>query len=118
MVQKERFRLVCRGALKRIRTNPLPYKSILLHRKEPYLILGPFRIEILSSSPIKLLVHDFFKDCESEWLKNYASMVFDTPNRVENPEQYGKLGISFQSNAVELNMHGPNANLSDRNRLS
>lgn len=114
----ERFRMVCRGVLKGIRKHTFVYKSILLHRKDPYLILGPFRIEILSSTPIKLLVHDFFNDFEAEWLKYYASVVFYTPARIIHPETFGNVSVSSQSNAVELHMDGPHVNSSAGIRIA
>ena len=116
--KKERFRLVCRGAIKRIRKDLIKYECILLHRKDPYLILGPFKIEILSSSPIRLLMHHIFDDPEVEWLKQYSSELLDTPARLVHPEMFGNISVSSQSNSVVLYLNSPHIHISDSIRLN
>ena len=105
---KERFRLVCRGILKeREYRKQKSYKSIFCHRTNPFLQLGPFKIQVLSSPPIKLIVHDVFYDHEVEWIKKYAIKRLDTPDQVIHPEQFGNRSVSSQSNAVSLEMVWP-----------
>ena len=44
---KERFRLVCRGILKeREYRKPKSHKSTFVHRTNPFLQLGPFKIQV------------------------------------------------------------------------
>ena len=105
---KERFRLVCRGILKeREYRKPKSHKSTFVHRTNPFLQLGPFKIQVLSSPPIKLIVHDVFYEHEVEWMKEYAFRRLDTKAQVISPEQYGNRSFSSQSNAVALEMVWP-----------
>ena len=105
---KERFRLVCRGVLKEREYRKLKsYKSTFVHRTNPFLQLGPFKIQVLSSPPIKLIVHDVFHDPEVEWLKEYALKRLDTIDQIIHPEQFGNRSFSSQSNAVSLQILRP-----------
>ena len=105
---KERFRLVCRGILKETEyRKPKSHKSTFVHRTNPFLQLGPFKIQVLSSPPIKLIVHDVFYDHEVEWIKEYAMKRLDTPDQLIHEEQFGNRSVSSQSNSVTLEMVWP-----------
>ena len=109
----ERFRLVCRGVIKEIKQDQFVHKSVFLHRNDPYLILGPFKIEILSLSPIKLLVIEFFRDSESEWIKYYASAIYK-PYVLDN---FGENAAAAMSHTVGLPLNDSQTNLPDSIRL-
>ena len=99
---------MCRGILKeREYRKPKAHKSTFVHRTNPFLQLGPFEIQVLSSPPIKLIVHDVFYDQEVEWLKQYALQRFDTIDQVIHPDRFGNTSVSSQSNAVSLEMVWP-----------
>ena len=101
---RERFRLVCRGIIKKIRwKKSVWYKSVLVHRQNPFLKLGPFKIQILSESPIKTIIHDIFSDKETNWMYSLAVINLKTAkNQVVQPEKSGNATVSSQSNAVTL----------------
>lgn len=108
MSSKERYRLVCRGIIKeRKYRKPKSHKSTFVHRSNPFVKLGPFKIQVLSSHPIKLIVHDVFYDHEVEWLKEFALKRFGTVHQVIHPDQFGNIPVSSQSNAVTLEMIWP-----------
>ena len=99
---------MCRGILKETEyRKPKSHKSTFVHRTNPFLQLGPFKIQVLSSPPIKLIVHDVFYDNEVVWLKEYALKKFDTIDQVIHPEQYGNTSVSSKSNAISLEMVWP-----------
>ena len=101
---KERFRLVCRGVIKKIVWRKTVWlKSVLVHRHNPFLKLGPFKIQILSEAPIKVIIHDIFSDKETDWLHSLALYNLKAgKDRFVQPEKWGNLSVSSQSNAVTL----------------
>ena len=101
---KERFRLVCRGVIKQIVWRKTVWlKSVLVHRHNPFLKLGPFKVQILSEAPIKVIIHDIFSDKETDWLHSLALQNLKADkDRFVQPEKWGNLSVSSQSNAVTL----------------
>ena len=48
---------------------------------KPYLLLGPFKIEVLTHNPIKIICHDLFNDIEIKWIRNkYTAGAYAVPN--------------------------------------
>ena len=101
---RERFRLVCRGVIKKIRwKKSVWFKSVLVHRHNPFLKLGPFKTQILSETPIKTIIHDIFSDKETDWMYLLAVKNLKTDkDQVVQPEKSGNATVSSQSNAVTL----------------
>ena len=44
----------------------------LLHHGDPYLKLGPFKVEISSQSPLVMVFHDFFSEAEMQFLVEHS----------------------------------------------
>jgi hypothetical protein len=95
---------VCRGVIKKFRTKKhAEEKSVFVHRHNPFLKLGPFKIQILSEVPIKLIIVDIFSDRETTWMYSSAMSNFNSQtDQVIQPEIYGNASTSSQSNAVAL----------------
>lgn len=65
------FRRVCNGQMSQ--RNPLePQKCHFLHHHNPYLRLGPFKIEVASKAPLIMVFHDFLTKSELEFLIEYS----------------------------------------------
>lgn len=43
-----------------------------LHQNNPYLRLGPFKMEVLARVPFRMILHDFMDEAEMKWLKDYS----------------------------------------------
>ena len=65
------FRKVCHeGTL----TNYRPTEHCKwLHHNNPYLKLGPFKVEVIRQEPYLSVFRDILTDAEMEWLVNYSS---------------------------------------------
>ena len=57
---------------------------------DPYLKLGPFRLEVKFFSPFRSIIHDFFMENEIEWILNYSKPRLSS-SRVIIPSNEGKL---------------------------
>ena len=57
---------------------------------EPYLKLGPFRLEVKFIPPFRSVIHDFFMENEIEWMVNYSKPRLSS-TRVIIPSNEGKL---------------------------
>jgi len=100
---KERFRLVCRGVIKNHVAKKQPeHKSVFVNRNDPFLNLGPFKIQILSEVPIKLIVVDIFSDRETSWLYSTSMKAFDDESKKVYPTSYENINITQQSHSAVL----------------
>ena len=63
------------------------HRCTYLHHSNPYLKLGPFKIEMFMSSPLRLIFHDILSEREIDFLIEYS-----TP-RLSNTRYY-KFDIS------------------------
>ena len=108
--KRERFRLVCRGLIKKFKWRKTVWlKSVLVHRHNPFLKLGPFKIQILSETPIKVIIHGIFSDKESDWLYSLAvKNLLEARDQVVQGEKQGNQSVSSQSHAVTLTMDDNN----------
>jgi len=52
---------------------PLISKCRLLHQDDPYLKLGPFKMEVASNTPFIMVVHELLTDEDTEYLVNWAT---------------------------------------------
>ena len=97
---------MCRGVIKKFRSRKhAENKSLFVHRHDPFLQLGPFKIQILSEVPIKLVIVDLFSDRETDWMYAAAMENFNShTDEIIQPETYGNKSTSAQSNAVALGM--------------
>eukprot|EP00094_Tigriopus_californicus_P006960 TCALIF_06701-PA protein Name:"Similar to P4ha3 Prolyl 4-hydroxylase subunit alpha-3 (Mus musculus)" AED:0.43 eAED:0.43 QI:0/-1/0/1/-1/1/1/0/479 len=43
-----------------------------LHQSNPYLRLGPFKMEVVARVPFRMILHDFMDEAEIRWLIDYA----------------------------------------------
>ena len=43
-------------------------KCLYIHHFDPYLLLSPFKIEVLTHNPIRIICHDLFSDTEIKWI--------------------------------------------------
>ena len=109
---KERFRSVCRGIINESRLNKRFWlRSVLIHRQNPFLKLGPFKVQPLSESPIRVIIHDIFSDYETDWLYSLAMKNFNEKTDIYvSPEAYENVTVSSQSNAVVLEPDDHNYN--------
>ena len=49
------------------------HRCAYLHHSDPYLRLGPFKIEILLASPFRSIFHDILTEKEMDYLIDYSS---------------------------------------------
>ena len=45
----------------------------MLHHNDPYLKLGPFKLEFLLSNPMRTIFHDFMTEAEMKYLVDYSA---------------------------------------------
>jgi len=48
-------------------------KCNFVSHRDPYLILGPFNIEIKHHRPFQIIIHEFFTEVEMQWMLEYSS---------------------------------------------
>ncbi len=68
------FRRVCRGdevGIEVKKQTPL-LKCRLLHHNNPFLKLGPFKMEEILKMPFRMILHDFFSEEEMAWIVEYS----------------------------------------------
>ena len=80
------------------------FKSFLVDKNKPYLKLGPYKVEIISSTPIMLIINDIFSEDETEWLKTEAEKRLDTSFQVLPRDKHGDVSVSSQSHAAMLDV--------------
>ena len=49
------------------------HRCTYLHHSDPYLKLGPFKIEMFMSSPLRLIFHDILSEREMDFLIEYST---------------------------------------------
>ena len=102
--------MICRGAINgKFFNKPfVAYKSGFVHRQNPFLQLGPFKIQILSSTPIKVIIFDVFYDHDAEWMISTAKERLEQKkDQIVHPDMFGSQGVSSQSSAVTLELELP-----------
>eukprot|EP00095_Tigriopus_kingsejongensis_P001284 maker-scaffold359_size197282-snap-gene-0.21 protein:Tk01284 transcript:maker-scaffold359_size197282-snap-gene-0.21-mRNA-1 annotation:"hypothetical protein DAPPUDRAFT_308081" len=67
-----RFRKVCNGNLDRNGNSQIPHQCHWLHHDDPFLKLGPFKMEMASRSPFIVVFHDFLAETEIQFLVDYS----------------------------------------------
>jgi len=70
---RDNFNQMCKGVEFRVADMEVEVKCRLLHQNNPYLKLGPFKLEEKSKLPYITLLHEMMSDKEIEYFKNYAS---------------------------------------------
>nr|XP_040583142.1 prolyl 4-hydroxylase subunit alpha-2-like isoform X1 [Lepeophtheirus salmonis]XP_040583150.1 prolyl 4-hydroxylase subunit alpha-2-like isoform X1 [Lepeophtheirus salmonis] len=68
----EQFNRLCRGENLRSPSDEVQLKSFYLHHNDPYLKLGPFKVEVNNIEPSLIVIKDFIFDREGESYRNYA----------------------------------------------
>ena len=103
---EENFRQVCRGIIPQIKKTKRV--STFLHRMNPFLLLAPFKIQILSSTPIKVIYYDFFNKDEMEWMEKFSIEKIRKKQEIKEKtsiaEGYKKTTQIQMTNAVELRL--------------
>lgn len=69
----DQFHRICRGERLRNHRDDIGLKSFYLHQNNPFLRLGPFRLEDKNKSPYVAVFHQFFHPKETNSFINYAS---------------------------------------------
>ncbi len=68
------FRAACRR--KRIGNKVIKQEKFMkckyLHHNNPFLRLGPFKMELLLKEPVRMIFHDIFSEEEMRWMKEYS----------------------------------------------
>ena len=47
-------------------------KCAILHHSDPFLILGPLKLEVIHFRPFRSIMHEFFTQEEIDWMLNYT----------------------------------------------
>ena len=84
--KEEVLRSVCREELVKsavkLNYGHKRFSTFISHR-EPYIKLGPFKVEAISTQPLRVLVHDFFTMDEMSWIQKASSLKIFSPKNVE-----------------------------------
>ena len=85
----EKFRKTCRKEYKRHDEEELmglkQYPTCnMMHHSNTFLKLGPFNIEYVEFEPYRIVIHDFFTDLETDWVRNYSTPLLSS----DRDEQY------------------------------
>ena len=86
------FRMACNGFTSRVET--VPHRCKLLHHRNPYLKLGPFKVEVASDAPVIMIFHDFFTEEEMIWLVEYSKPRLSRGRMVDPYNEAIDLGIN------------------------
>ena len=73
----EKFRQTCRNEYKVHMAKTLKWGERFplcnrIHHSDSFLKLGPFNIEVVRYEPYRILIHDFFTDFETQWVKTVS----------------------------------------------
>ena len=72
------FQKVCNGKINRFGKQPAEIdlnknaKCHLVHHFSPYLMLGPFHLDVKLYHPFRTIIHDFFSEKEMNWMAEYS----------------------------------------------
>ena len=61
------------------------HRCVMVHHKDPYTKLGPFKIEYVHHNPFFLIIHDLLTEEDMDYLKDWA-----TPRLSRKRENYDK----------------------------
>ena len=67
-------------------------KCHLVHYWNPFLIIGPFHIEVKFYEPFRTIIHEFFAEKEMDWIMEYSGPRL-TKSREEKISQAAQLQI-------------------------
>ena len=72
--KENHFRRICGGhVVGRNVTAQGPQRCLYMDHRDPYLKLGPFKIEVLLKYPFRMIFHDFFSQEELKWMVDYST---------------------------------------------
>ena len=100
-LQDEADRKVCRGDLVGDRvikeySSPPNNKCHFLHHDDPFLNLGPFKMEILLKNPFRMIFHDFLSESEIKYMIDYSTPRLSRA-RVEDVKNQGEAKKRFSA---------------------
>ena len=64
------------------------HRCAYLHHADPYLRLGPFKIEIFLASPFRSIFHDILTEKEMDYLIDYSSPRLSNARDVPNSNKH------------------------------
>ena len=97
--KKDQFQRLCRGERLRSKKDDIFISSSFLHHNNPFLRLGPFKIENKNMSPYVAVIHQFFHPRETDTFVKYASPDLE---RSETFIKEGSLGSSMSRTTKQV----------------
>ena len=72
----------------------------MLHHNDPYLKLGPFKLEFLLSNPMRTILHDFMTEAEMKYLVDYSAPRLSNAREVPSyNSQHNKADVKEEAMA-------------------
>ena len=97
--KKEQFQKLCRGERLRSSKDDIGITSSFLHHNNPFLQLGPFKVENKNMSPYVAVIHQLFHPKETDAFIKYASPDLE---RSETFIKEGTLGSSMSRTTKQV----------------
>lgn len=68
---------------------------------EPFLIIGPFPVEVRQRSPKLVIYHDFFTEKEMKWMIDYSTPLLTNARNLSTPRSTKQQNSGFVSKAIQ-----------------
>ena len=66
------------------------HKCILVHHRDPFTKLGPFKIELAYHSPLIMIIHELFTEEDTDYLVDWATPRLSRTRQIELEEDNGR----------------------------
>jgi len=81
------------GSLIEAKINMAP-KCHFLHHHDPFMIIGPFNLEVKLYSPFRTIIHGFFTKKEMDWMIDFSKPRLTIDRRSQLPRSTSSLSLS------------------------
>ena len=66
------------------------HKCILVHHRDPFTQLGPFKIELAYHSPVIMIIHELFTEEDTDFLVDWATPRLSRTRQINLEEDNGR----------------------------
>ena len=96
LLKEDSFRRICRNKI--VNSKDVTLKCHFLHQFDPYLKLGPFKLEELWIRPYRIKIHDFLSNEEIEYFINVSKPYLSDARIIEKPVKKAESNVKTVHN--------------------
>ena len=100
LLKEDSFRRICRNKI--VNSKDGTVKCHFLHQFDPYLKLGPFKLEELWIRPYRIKIHDFLSNEEIEYFINVSKPYLSDARIIEKPVKKAESNVKTVHKTVQL----------------